>query len=165
LDRAMDGKKPIPESAWSFIAGVSILCTSLLALLFVLPRVAPYYAESCHPFALGTGCSPGINPLHPMAFVISIAATLLLLFGLFGRGFLRLPFAFGIILLVLGLFYAVPGFLGLRACGSGGPVRMCSSMAYPPEFLLAFHRSRSALEMFPGLPPFASLDELPRTFN
>ena len=113
----MDDKKPIPESSWRFIVGASVLCASLLALFLVLPRVALVYIVSCHTFELGTGCYLEINPLYPLAFIISVAATLLLLFGLFGRGLLGLPFAFGIILFAYGLFYAVPGFLGLRGCG------------------------------------------------
>jgi hypothetical protein len=127
-------KKPIPESVLRLVAGLSILCASLLAMLLVLPSVTPYEFLSCQVSRGAQECFGNPNPVYPLAFIIYVAGTLLLFLGLFGRSFIFRPlFVFGIFVLEIGLLPVVFGFLGTESCASqSGRFFGSSCTAYNP---------------------------------
>jgi hypothetical protein len=112
-------RKRIPESFPVFIAGLSTLATSLVALMLMLPGLTPYQFLSCQlPDGAGE-CSSSFNSLYPLVFFVSIGGTLLLFIGLFGLGYISKPlFIFGIFLIEFGLLVVISRFLNMEWCTS-----------------------------------------------
>jgi hypothetical protein len=133
-------KKAVPESVPRFVVGLSILCASLTTMLLVLPRVTPYEFLSCRVLRGAQECLGSPNPLYPLTFIISVAGTLLLFFGLFGRSFIFRPlFVFGIFVLELGMLPVVFGFLGTESCASqSGRFFGTTCIAHNPEGFYPF---------------------------
>jgi hypothetical protein len=98
------------------IAGAGILCASV-ALLLVLPRLSPFELLHCLPPATAqpfqeAPCFSSVNPLYPIVFLVSVAGTVVVFFGVFGKGFIVSPvFVVGMIALEYGLSGVVSGAL------------------------------------------------------
>jgi hypothetical protein len=95
------------------IAGVGILCASVTSLL-VLPRLSPFELLHCPPAqpSQAAACFSSVNPLYPIAFLLSAMGTVVIFFGAFGRSFIVSPFfVAGMIALEYGLSGVVSGAL------------------------------------------------------
>ena len=74
-----------------------------------MPSITPFHVTRCVP---GSACFSALNPDYPLVFVLSIAATGVLFFGLFGRGFVINPvFVAAMAALEYGLAGAVSALL------------------------------------------------------
>jgi len=114
-------------------AGSVILIGGLLSVLFLLPRVTPYDILNCSPFEGGTQCFGSLNPVYPVVFMISMAGSVVLFFGMFGRRFVLGPlYMIGMLLLGWGSAGVTFGYLGLQWCVSQPFALSC--IAYHSEF-------------------------------
>ncbi len=77
------------------MAGAAVICASYFALFAAMPRFTPFQLLNCPPNPSlqsgGTPCFTSLNFAYPVVFVLSIAGAVLLLFGLFGKGFVVSP--------------------------------------------------------------------------
>ena len=87
--------------------GALLLVGSYL-LLALLPAVSPFHVQHC----LASSCFSGLNPVYPLIFVVSIAGTAVLFYGVFGRAFVfNRVFAVSMIALEYGLAATVSSLL------------------------------------------------------
>jgi hypothetical protein len=84
------------------------------ALIFVfMPSFTPFTNVNC---LTPTQCFSGVNPEYPLVFVVSVAGTVVALFGVFGRYFVFSGvFAIGMIALEYGLAGAVSASLAAKS--------------------------------------------------
>ncbi|HUH99928.1 MAG TPA: hypothetical protein VLY65_02695 [Nitrososphaerales archaeon] len=88
-------------------AGAALLLASVLSMLFALPRLAPLELGHC----TYAGCFSSVNPLYPLAFLLSVAGTIILFVGAFGGRFVLTPvFVAGLVALEYGLASAFSAF-------------------------------------------------------
>lgn len=90
------------------ISGGFLLFASYAGLLIVMPALTPFTLVHCVYQTPGNAprseCYTGINPDYPVVFIFSIAGTVMLLFGVFGRAYVTSPlFVAGMIALEYGL--------------------------------------------------------------
>jgi hypothetical protein len=120
-------------------AGAGLAFGGLLALLAVMPRVTPFELRRCFP---GSQCFSSVNPDYPLVFLLSVAGTVLLFLGLFGRGFVLNPvFVAGMIALEYGLAGVVSAALDAEREAAGGPVVFAPLVAIG-ALAIAFQTSR-----------------------
>jgi hypothetical protein len=126
------------------IAGAGILCASV-ALLLVLPRLSPFELVRCLPAAPAQpaqACFSSVNPLYPIVFLLSVAGTVVVFFGMFGKGFIVSPvFVAGMIALEYGLSGVVSGTLDAERAQSIDPVVFAPLVAIG-ALALCFHTYR-----------------------
>jgi len=111
------------RSAGLAVAGAGVLFASYFALFAALPRFTPFQFLTCTPIPPsqafpegGTSCFSSLNPAYPLVFLLSVAGTVTLLVGWFGRGFIISPvFVIGILALEYGLSRIVSGFLDMES--------------------------------------------------
>jgi len=95
-----------------------------------MPRFTPFQFLNCTPISPtqsfpegGTSCFTSLNPAYPVVFLFSVAGTIALLFGLFGKRFIISPlFIIGMIALEYGLSGVVSRLLDTEAPVTGNPV-------------------------------------------
>ena len=98
-----------------------MLCASVFALAVVLPRLSPFEVVHCVPREQAV-CFSGVNPAYPVAFLLSVAGTVVLFFGAFGRGFVVNPvFVAGMIALAYGLSGVVSAVLDTQRATRAAP--------------------------------------------
>jgi hypothetical protein len=101
-------------------AGGAVVCLSYFFIFLVMPSVTPFDSVHC---LTSTQCFNGINPAYPLVFLVSVAGTVVLFFGLFGRRFVFSPvFAIGMIALEYGLAGVVSSSLGAQSGPNLTPV-------------------------------------------
>ncbi|MDG6914604.1 MAG: hypothetical protein JRN23_02385 [Nitrososphaerota archaeon] len=89
-------------------AGAAVLGLSAY-LMAVLPRTTPLQVQHCLPAAppgseFQASCFSSVNPVYPLLFVASVAGTVLVFYGAFGRSLVFSPvFVAGMIALEYGL--------------------------------------------------------------
>ena len=98
------------------VAGGALLCASVY-LLVTLPKVSPLDIVHCvpaaPPHAQGETCFSSVNPVYPVVFLLSVAGTVIIFLGAFGKRFVVSPvFVAGMISLEYGLAGVVSGVLG-----------------------------------------------------
>ena len=111
-------------------AGAAVLCASYIALFVVMPRFTPFQLLNCTPIAPtqsfpegGTSCFTSLNTAYPLVFLVSVAGTVTLLFGLLGRGFVVSPVSvIGMIALEWGLAGVVSASLNTESGVATNPV-------------------------------------------
>ncbi len=120
----------------AIVFGGVVLIGGLASALILLPSITPYEFVNCTHIIGGTQCSSSANPVYTAAFIISMAGSVVLFFGVFGRRFVLGPlYVIGTLLMGLGSAGVTFGYLGERWCGSQ-PLLSC--IAYHPEsFTLA----------------------------
>lgn len=98
------------------IAGVGAVVLGLsVYLLAVLPRTSPLQVQHCVPAAppgaqTQASCFSSVNPVYPLLFVASVAGTVIIFYGAFGRSLVFSPvFVAGMIALEYGLSGVVSG--------------------------------------------------------
>jgi hypothetical protein len=102
-------------------AGAALLCASAFSLAVALPRLSPFEVLRCIPPGQ-TVCFSGVNPAYPVAFLLSVAGTVMLFFGAFGRGFVVNPvFVAGMIALSYGLSGVVSAVLDTQRATTSAP--------------------------------------------
>jgi hypothetical protein len=105
-------------------AGAGLLCASVAALV-ALPSFTPFELVHC-PGPLSPpaqeACFSGVNPAYPVAFLLSLAGTVVLFFGAFGRSFVVSPvFVVAMIALGYGLSGVVSGSLDAERASTISP--------------------------------------------
>lgn len=98
------------------IAGVGAVVLGLsVYLLAVLPRTSPLQVQHCVPAAppgaqTQASCFSSVNPVYPLLFLASVAGTVIIFYGAFGRSLVFSPvFIAGMIALEYGLSGVVSG--------------------------------------------------------
>ena len=104
--------------------GAGLLCASVAALI-ALPSLSPFELLHCPgplpPSAQGA-CFSSVNPAYPAAFLLSLAGTVILFFGAFGRSFIVSPvFVVAMIALGYGLSGVVSGSLDAQRASTMSP--------------------------------------------
>lgn len=101
--------------------GAGLVCASVAALI-ALPSLSPFEVVHC-PLAQGAEvCFSSVNPAYPAAFLLSLAGTVVLFFGAFGRSFIVSPvFVVGMIALGYGLSGVVSGSLDAQRASTISP--------------------------------------------
>jgi hypothetical protein len=107
------------------VGGAGLLCASVAALI-ALPGLSPFELVHCTPGPLSPqsqgACLSSINPAYPVAFLLSLAGTVMLFFGAFGRGFVVSPvFVVAMIALGYGLSGVVSGTLDAERASTMSP--------------------------------------------
>jgi len=105
--------------------GAGLLCASVAALI-ALPSFSPFELVHCTPGPLSPpsqgACFSGVNPAYPVAFLLSLAGTVVLFFGAFGRSFIVSPvFVVAMIALGYGLSGVVSGSLDAERASTISP--------------------------------------------
>jgi hypothetical protein len=106
------------------VGGAGLLCASVAALI-ALPGLSPFELLHCPgplaPPAQGA-CFSSVNPAYPAAFLLSLAGTVILFFGAFGRSFIVSPvFVVAMIALGYGLSGVVSGSLDAQRASTISP--------------------------------------------
>ena len=105
-------------------AGAAVLCASYVALFVVMPRFTPFEFLNCTPISPsqafpegGSSCFTSLNPApYLLVFLVSVGGTVVMLFGLLGRGFVVSPVSvIGMIALEWGLAGVVSASLNTRS--------------------------------------------------
>jgi hypothetical protein len=116
------------RSAKVATVGAVLLCASYAAMLVVLPVVSPLVAVRCAPATpaqapLASSCFSSLNPVYPVVFLLSVAGTVALFFGWFGRRFIVGPvFVAGMFALEYGLAGTVSALFSGRSGVSASPL-------------------------------------------
>jgi len=97
-----------------------------VAALFALPSVSPFELVHCAPGPLSPAsqgaCFSSVNPAYPGAFLLSLAGTVIMFFGAFGRSFIVSPvFVVAMIALGYGLSGVVSGSLDAERASTMSP--------------------------------------------
>jgi hypothetical protein len=110
------------------VGGAGLLFASVAALV-ALPSLSPFELLHCpnavlSPPAQGSPlCFSSVNPAYPAAFLLSLAGTVILFFGAFGRSFVVSPvFVVAMIALGYGLSGVVSGVLDAQRASTMSPV-------------------------------------------
>jgi hypothetical protein len=106
-------------------AGAGLICASVAALV-ALPSLSPFELVRCAPGPLSPptqgACFSSVNPAYPAAFLLSLAGTVVLFFGAFGRSFVANPvFVVAMIALGYGLSGVVSGALDAQRASTISP--------------------------------------------
>lgn len=113
-------------------------------MLIVLPRVSPFVVTRCTG-APATACFSGINPLYPVAFIVSILGMVVTLFGAFGGRFVVSPLSVaGTVALEYGLAATVSALLDTAGGVAANPLSFTPLVAVGAFALCfqAYRRSR-----------------------
>lgn len=107
------------------VGGAGLLCASIAALI-TLPNFSPFELVHCSLGPLSPpsqgACFSGVNPAYPVAFLLSLAGTVILFYGAFGRNFVVSPvFVVAMIALGYGLSGVVSGSLDAERASTISP--------------------------------------------
>jgi hypothetical protein len=135
------------RSARTAVAGAALLCASYAAMLVVLPNVPPFEILRCTSATpaqapLISSCFSSLSPVYPVAFIVSVAATVALFFGAFGRRFVVSPvFVAGMVALEYGLAGTVAALLDARSGVAVNPLIFAPLVAIGAS-AVGFHTCR-----------------------
>jgi hypothetical protein len=103
----------------AIVFGGVVLIGGFASVLILLPSITPYEFLNCSPIVGGMQCSSSLNPVYTPAFIISMAGSVVLFFGVFGRRFVLGPlFVIGTLLMGLGSAGVTFGYLAEQWCTS-----------------------------------------------
>ncbi len=135
------------RSAKTAAAGAVLLCASYAAMLVVLPGVSPFELVHCVSATpaqapLASSCFSSLNPVYLAVFLVSVAGTVALFIGEFGRRFVVGPvFVAGMVALEYGLAGTVSALLGTKGGVSTSPVTFAPLVAIGAA-AMCFHTYR-----------------------